>query len=120
MINYRTFIQLYNEALEYNDFEYYMSERAWQEWMNIYKDKPDKIVEILKTTYSYAKKTIEEIRETLDYSRAKFSRVYNIPIRTLENWDAKQNLTEYTETLIKYTLFLEELSNNEEDIEEQD
>lgn len=32
--------------------------------------------------------TIREIREGLGISRAEFSRRYNIPIRTLENWEA--------------------------------
>lgn len=30
----------------------------------------------------------ERIRKILGISRAEFSRRYNIPVRTLENWDA--------------------------------
>ena len=30
----------------------------------------------------------ERIRKILGVSRAEFSRRYNIPVRTLENWDA--------------------------------
>lgn len=37
-----------------------------------------------------------EIREILGISRAEFSRKYNIPIRTLEDWDAgRKNPPEY-------------------------
>ena len=32
--------------------------------------------------------TISEMREHLKISRAEFSRRYNIPIRTLENWES--------------------------------
>lgn len=32
--------------------------------------------------------TVKEIREALGISRAEFSRRYNIPIRTLEEWEA--------------------------------
>lgn len=32
--------------------------------------------------------TIKELREGLDISRAEFSRRYNIPIRTVEDWEA--------------------------------
>lgn len=32
--------------------------------------------------------TIREIRELSGLSRAEFSRLYNIPKRTLEDWDA--------------------------------
>ena len=34
---------------------------------------------------------IKEMRELLHESRAAFSRRYNIPVRTLENWEAEKN-----------------------------
>ena len=34
---------------------------------------------------------IKEMRELLHESRAAFSRRYNIPVRTLENWEAGKN-----------------------------
>lgn len=32
--------------------------------------------------------TISEMRELLNMSRAEFSRRYNIPLRSLENWES--------------------------------
>lgn len=32
--------------------------------------------------------TTKELREHLNVSRAEFSRRYNIPVRTLENWES--------------------------------
>ena len=44
----------------------------------------------------------EEIRAILGISRAEFSRRYNIPIRTLEDWDAgKKNPPEYVMTMLE-------------------
>jgi DNA-binding transcriptional regulator YiaG len=44
----------------------------------------------------------EEIRAILGISRAEFSRRYNIPVRTLENWDAGiQNPPEYVYELLE-------------------
>lgn len=44
----------------------------------------------------------EEIRKILGISRAAFSRKYNIPIRTLEDWDAgKKNPPEYVMDLLE-------------------
>lgn len=44
----------------------------------------------------------EEIRATLGISRAEFSRRYEIPIRTLEDWDAgKKNPPEYVMDLLE-------------------
>lgn len=35
-------------------------------------------------------KTIKEIRELSGLSRASFSRTYHIPIRSLEDWEARR------------------------------
>ena len=43
-----------------------------------------------------------EIRKMLGISRAAFSRKYNIPIRTLEDWDAgKKNPPEYVMNMLE-------------------
>lgn len=34
---------------------------------------------------------ISEMRELLNESRAAFSKRYNIPVRTLENWESGKN-----------------------------
>lgn len=57
----------------------------------------------------------EEIRKILGISRAAFSRKYNIPIRTLEDWDAgKKNPPEYVMDL------LERVVNEDKDKEGED
>lgn len=43
-----------------------------------------------------------EIREMLSESRAEFSRQYNIPVRTLENWESgKSSCPEYVRQLFE-------------------
>ena len=43
-----------------------------------------------------------EIREMLSESRAEFSRQYNIPVRTLENWESgKSSCPEYVRSLLE-------------------
>ncbi len=45
---------------------------------------------------------IKEIRESMGMSRAEFSRVYNIPIRTLEDWEAgRRKCPEYVVSLLR-------------------
>ena len=57
----------------------------------------------------------EEIRKILGISRAAFSRKYNIPLRTLEDWDAgKKNPPEYVMDL------LERVVNEDKDKEGED
>lgn len=102
-MKYELFVKLYGEALEYVDVDMYIAERGWQEWMNDFENHG----EILNSVYSLANMTIKEMRESNGYSRAAFSRAYNIPIRTLENWDADVNkMPNYVKMMIAYT-FLE-------------
>ena len=45
---------------------------------------------------------IKEIRESMGMSRAEFSRVYNIPVWTLEDWEAdKRKCPEYVVSLLR-------------------
>lgn len=55
--------------------------------------------------------TIKEMRELLGISRAEFSRRYDIPIRTLENWESG------TRTPPKYVISLLEKDIIKEDKE---
>lgn len=46
--------------------------------------------------------TISEMRKYLGMSRADFSRSYNIPIRTLEDWESgKRKAPEYVTRLLE-------------------
>lgn len=46
--------------------------------------------------------TTKEMREYLNVSRAEFSRRYNIPVRTLENWESgKSQCPEYVRQLLE-------------------
>lgn len=48
------------------------------------------------------KMTTKEMREYLNVSRAEFSRRYNIPVRTLENWESgKSQCPDYVEQLLE-------------------
>lgn len=48
------------------------------------------------------KMTIKEMRKHLNVSRAEFSRRYNIPIRTLEDWESeKRTPPEYVISLLE-------------------
>ncbi len=46
--------------------------------------------------------TISEMRKRLNVSRAEFSRKYNIPVRTLENWESgKSKCPDYVRQLLE-------------------
>ena len=62
--------------------------------------------DILKRIYAIAKMSWREWREKiLGISRAEMHRRYQIPLRTLEDWEAgKYKPADYIEVLLAYTL----------------
>lgn len=97
-MKFELFKILYEEAIEYDNLEYYIAERAWQEWMEEYS--AEEIAGILKRIYQLANNPLKDTREV---SRVEFSRSFDIPIRTLENWDdGSREMPCYLKTLIDY------------------
>ena len=103
-MTYKLFLSLYSEALGYADADMYVAERGWQEWMNEYPS--EKLGSLLQNIFFLANSDLKTIREKYGYSRAAFSRLFNIPIRSLEDWDAgRRKMPDYVKELICYALF---------------
>lgn len=101
-MKFELFKQLYSTALEYNDLDMYIAERGWQDWMEEFEP-----AETLTEIHTLANSTLKDTRDRLGISRAKFSRMYNISVRNLENWDSgKATLLPYWKVLIDYSLFM--------------
>ena len=98
-------------AKQYDDIDLFTSERGWQDWMD--NISTQEVIFILNKIYEYSQESLQDIRIKLNYSRVALSRAYYIPLRTLENWDRKQNMPDYVEVLIKYTFFIKEITKNE-------
>ena len=111
MIDFELFTRLYCEAKQYDDIDLFTSERGWQDWMDNFSTQ--EVIFILNKIYEYSQESLQDIRIKLNYSRVALSRAYYIPLRTLENWDRKQNMPDYVEILIKYTFFIKEITKNE-------
>ena len=111
MIDFELFTRLYSEAKQYDDIDLFTSERGWQDWMDNFSTQ--EVIFILNKIYEYSQESLQDIRIKLNYSRVALSRAYYIPLRTLENWDRKQNMPDYVEVLIKYTFFIKEITKNE-------
>lgn len=111
MIDFELFTRLCSEAKQYDDIDLFTSERGWQDWMDNFSTQ--EVIFILNKIYEYSQESLQDIRIKLNYSRVALSRAYYIPLRTLENWDRKQNMPDYVEVLIKYTFFIKEITKNE-------
>ena len=109
-MKFELYSKLYQEALAYDDVEMYISERGWQEWMDVYgEDHADRIADILTVIYTLAHSTVKDMREAHGLSRAEFCRRYFTKVRTVENWDAGvRNVLDSEKMLIAYTFFVED------------
>lgn len=112
-MKYRIFSELYQEAKESQNLELYIAERGYEEWMEQYLNgsNAENVVKILTDIYNMSNQSLTEIREGVGLSRAEFSRMYKIPVRTIENWEYDiSKLNEYINMFLIYTL-LEEHEN---------
>lgn len=100
-MKFELFKELYNEALDIASLEFFVAERGWQDWMQDYT--PDEVVELLSRIYCLANNPLKDTRQI---SRAEFSRRYNIPVRTLEDWDTeKRTAPIYVKLLLDFAQF---------------
>ncbi len=114
-MKFSLFIRLYEEAKGAN-FEMFVAERGWQSWMDQYD--PNEIVDILSQIYHLANTPFGEIRKENGWSRPDMSRMYHIPVRTMECWDAGQRDPQpYVEALLAYALFNEGQEKQEDEDE---
>lgn len=114
-MKFSTFIRLYEEAKRAN-FEMFVAERGWQSWMDPYD--PNEIVDILSRIYHLANTPVDEIRKENGWSRPAMSRMYHIPVRTLESWAAGKRETQpYVDALLAYALFNEGQEEQEDEDE---
>lgn len=100
-MKFELFKELYNEALSIASLDLFVAERGWQEWMEDYD--ADDVVNILTNIYYLANSPLKDTRKV---SRAEFSRQYNIPNRTLQDWDlGNRNAPEYVKLLLDFAQF---------------
>ena len=119
-LDYETYVQLFLEAEEYDNYEMYVAERGWQEWMNAFESEPDSISHILKAVYSLRTMSLQDMRSAAGIpSRVAMSRSYRIPLRTQENWDTEDStILQHTLLLVSYTIFLKIINKDGEENED--
>ena len=98
-MKYEMFAKIYKEAIERDGKEAFVEEWAG-DWLN------EKVTNEIDAVYTLAHSTLEETRKKYGYSRAAFGRAYDIPVRTLEDWDAgKRSPQSYVKMMLDYALF---------------
>lgn len=105
---YTTFIRLCDEATKHNDCQEFIMTLGWQEWMDKAADV-DEISKDLSLIFELAALDFPGLRKRIGLSMAKMAALYQISLRTIENWDSgSRTPTSYIVDLIRFTIFVRE------------
>ncbi len=119
-MKYQLFLRLYSEAKEYQDVDFYVAERGWQDWMEKFDE--DKVSAILHAIYDIAQLNARGIRDRLGLTQSEMAKAYYIPSSSLQNWEyGNSEHKNYMLYLLAYTVFCNEMEDLEDGrVEEQD
>jgi len=100
-MTYKTFYQLFGEALESSSADIFVAERGWQDWMDTEMGgDSDAVMEVLQRIYLVAHMTLAEIRAVTGLTQVKFAERFCIPRRTVQNWELRNNCPDYTRLMM--------------------
>lgn len=85
MISYQNFLALRSSAMDCETLDDFIAEEGG----SVESDDVDEVVFLLKAIFaSKSRPAINYAREITELSRAEFCRLYKIPLRSMENWEA--------------------------------
>lgn len=85
-MNYQDFIRLVMDASEFASVDTYISDVGGSVPSSV---SDDHVIPLLNACWAYSHdKSVSALRAITDMSRVELSRVYRIPLRSLENWES--------------------------------
>lgn len=102
---FELFSRLYDETKDYTSRDMYIGERGWQDWMDVCADKGVDVGQLLTRIWDIAHMDIKALRGAMELSQGGMAKLYGIPKRTIENWEAGVNAPPpYLVKLLAYTV----------------
>lgn len=87
-MTYELYNRLWLRALDCRDVDEFLADCGDPDLLDLYEDDTDRLVEALLAIWGVAFDGTRYIRARLCMSRSEFSNAFQIPIRTLENWES--------------------------------
>lgn len=87
-MTYELYNKLFIRALDCHDVDEFLAGSSDPELLDLYGDDTDRLIDALLTIWGVALDGTRHIRCRLCMTRAEFSAAFQIPIRTLENWES--------------------------------
>ena len=108
-MNYQDFYRLLTDVSECDDFDTYAAEVGGSLPPEI---DDARLLPLLSDLWAYGKdRNVATLRKLTGLSRAAFARVYNLPLRTLENWESSgsanaRTAPQYVLDLLAYAVII--------------
>lgn len=87
-MTYELYNKLFIRALDCHDVDEFLAGSSDPELLDLYGEDTDRLIDALLTIWGVALDGTRHIRSRLCMTRAEFSTAFQIPIRTLENWES--------------------------------
>lgn len=87
-MTYELYNRLWLRALDCRDVDEFLADCGDPDLLDLYEDDTDRLVEALLAIWGVAFDGTRHIRAQLRMTRAEFSASFQIPLRTLENWES--------------------------------
>lgn len=87
-MTYDLYNRLWLRALDCRDVDEFLANCGDPDLLDLYGEDTDRLIDALLTIWGVALDGTRHIRSRLCMTRAEFSTAFQIPIRTLENWES--------------------------------
>lgn len=88
-MTYEIYNRLWLRALDCRDVDEFLANCGDPDLLDLYEDDTDRLLEALLAIWGVAFDGTRHIRAQLCMTRSEFSSAFQIPVRTLENWESK-------------------------------
>ena len=110
-MTYKQFREIVASIPDCKDFESFLFERGWQEWMDSYVEiggSNAEIVRVLKLIWTLRENPIIAIENAAKIGHKELGCEYSIPERTIQNWaNGVNDCPKYTWTMLAYCVFVD-------------
>lgn len=108
-MDFKTYRELYLQAGDYKDFDLYVMERGWQDWMEEYAEEDnnaDRIVAVMDFIYKAYRCNAKELCKLAGIKMTTLTELIGVNYRTVQRWASGEiDFPAHIKLLTSYALF---------------
>ena len=108
-MDFKTYRELYLQAGDYKDFDIYVMDRGWQDWMEEYTEEDnnaDRIVAVMDFIYKAYRCNAKELCKLAGIKMTTLTELVGVNYRTVQRWASGEiDFPAHIKLLTSYALF---------------